>query len=108
MSLGMPTASIDTNNNIQYVFTKSDYASRTISKFASYLRQGFLCDITFICDNGQIKRHIVAHRLIVSTLSDYFRTLFENNKQNEIILNNIDSDVFEKFILYAYEGKRIP
>lgn len=103
----MATSSIDSNNNIQHVFTKTDYASRTISKFSSYLRQGFLCDIIFICDNGQLKRQIIAHRLIVATLSDYFRTMFENNKQKEIILNNIDPDVFEKFIQYAYEGKFI-
>ncbi|UJR10431.1 hypothetical protein I4U23_014635 [Adineta vaga] len=100
----MATSSIDSNNNLHYVFTKSDYASRTLSKFATYVRQGFLCDIVFICDDGQIKRRIVAHRLIISTLSDYFRHLFENNKHTEIILNDIDPDIFEKFIFYAYQG----
>jgi hypothetical protein len=33
--------------------------------------------------------------------------MFENNKQLEIILNDIDADIFEKFIIYAYEGKSI-
>ena len=80
---------------------KSEHASSLMNKFASYLRQGFLCDVVFICQ----KRRIVAHRLIVSTLSDYFHRLFENNKQIEIILNDVDPEIFEKFILYAYEGK---
>ena len=80
---------------------KSDHASSIINKFASYLRQGFLCDVVFICN----KRRIVAHRLIVSTLSDYFQRMFENNKQIEISLNDINPDIFEKFIRYAYEGK---
>jgi hypothetical protein len=63
-----------------------NHASCLISKFSSYLRQGFLCDVIFICN----KRRIIAHRLIVSILSDYF---------------NIIPDIFEKFIIYAYEGK---
>ncbi len=82
---------------------KSDHASCIISKFSSYLRQGFLCDVVFICN----KRRIVAHRLIVSTLSDYFHVMFEKNKQIEIILNDIDPEILEKFIIYAYEGKFI-
>jgi hypothetical protein len=89
----------------QYLITKSDHAIRTISKFSSYLQEGFLCDVVFICNNGQIRQRIVAHRLIVSILSDYFRLMFENNLQTEINLNNIDPDIFQKIILYAYEGK---
>ncbi len=80
-----------------------NHASCLISKFSSYLRQEFLCDVVFICN----KRRIIAHRLIVSKLSDYFYVMFENNKQLEIILNDIDADIFEKFIIYAYEGKSI-
>jgi hypothetical protein len=95
------------NNNMQYFVTKSDHALRTISKFSSYLEQGFLCDVVFICNHGEIKRRIVAHRLVVSILSDYFRLLFENNQQNEIYVDNIDPDIFQKIILYAYEGKFI-
>jgi hypothetical protein len=93
--------SFSTNNDNDLV--KSDHASCIISKFSSYLQQEFLCDVVFICN----KRRIVAHRLIVSTLSDYFHVMFENNKQIEIILNDIDPDIFEKFILYAYQGKFI-
>ncbi|CAF0826443.1 unnamed protein product [Rotaria sp. Silwood1] len=105
MSFNLSTATtpIDSNSNVEH-FTKPNHPSYIISKFLSYLRQGFLCDIVFICDNGKIKRRIIAHRLIVSILSDYFRSLFENHKQTEIILNDIDPDIFEKIILYAYEG----
>jgi hypothetical protein len=88
-------------NNDNYLI-KSDHASTIISKFSSYLQQEFLCDVVFICN----QRRIVAHRLIISTLSDYFHILFQNNKQIEIYLNDIDPDIFEKFILYAYEGKK--
>ena len=108
MSMTMADASIDRNNNTQaYVFRKPEYASRTMANFAVYLRQGFLCDIVFVCDGGQSKRRIAAHRLVVSTLSEHFRAMFENAKhQQEISLNQTDADVFEQLILYAYEGKR--
>lgn len=104
------TAISDRSDDQQHL-TISDHASRTVSKISSYLRQGFLCDVVFICGHGQIKHRIAAHRLVVATLSDYFRAMFESNmletKQREIIINDIDPDALEKLILYAYEGKLI-
>ncbi|CAF1283252.1 unnamed protein product [Adineta ricciae] len=89
--------------------TNLDHAARTVSKISSYLRQGFLCDVVFICGHGQVKQRINAHRLVVATLSDYFRAMFESNmletKQREIMINDIDPDALEKLILYAYEGR---
>jgi kelch-like protein 1/4/5 len=122
-SLGAPTSSVDSDDYVstitsmsdrsdeQQQFTIADHATRTVSKISSYLRQGFLCDVIFICGHGQIKQRIAAHRLVVATLSDYFRAMFESNmletKQREIIINDIDPDALEKLILYAYEGKFI-
>jgi hypothetical protein len=107
-TLGAPASSIDSDEYASSItpisdrsdehFTISDHASRTISKISSYLRQGFLCDVVFICGHGQTKQRIAAHRLVVATLSDYFRAMFESD---------IDSDAFEKLILYAYEGSVI-
>jgi kelch-like protein 1/4/5 len=120
-TLGPPTSSVDSDDYTSTIttmsdrsdeqehFTISDHAIRTVSKISSYLRQGFLCDVVFICDSGQIKQRIAAHRLVVATLSDYFRAMFESNmietKQREIVINDIDPDAFEKLILYAYEGR---
>jgi kelch-like protein 1/4/5 len=122
-TLGAPTSSVDSDDYVSTIttmsdrsddqqnFSISDHASRTVSKISSYLRQGFLCDVVFICGHGQIKQRISAHRLVVATLSDYFRAMFESNmletKQREIIINDIDSDALEKLILYAYEGRLI-
>ncbi len=118
-SLGAPIASVDSDDYLsmmsdrsddqQQQFTNSDHASRTVSKISSYLRQGFLCDVVFLCGNGQMKQRIAAHRLVVATLSDYFRAMFESNmletKQREIAINDIDPDALEKLIFYAYEGR---
>ena len=88
----------------QQLFTKSDHASRTISKVFSFLQEQVLCDVIFICHSEQLPRRLPAHRLIMATLSDHFRLLFERNTQREIIINDIDADILEKLILYAYEG----
>jgi len=122
-TLGTATSSADSDDYVSSItpisdrsdeqehFTISDHASRTVSKISSYLQQGFLCDVVFICGNGQIKQRIAAHRLVVATLSDYFRAMFESNmletKQREIVINDIDPDALEKLILYAYEGRFI-
>ena len=92
-TLGAPTSSTDSDDHVssittmsdrsdeqqQQYFAISDHASRTVSKISSYLRQGFLCDVVFVCGNGQMKQRISAHRLVVATLSDYFRAMFESN-----------------------------
>ncbi|CAF0818483.1 unnamed protein product [Rotaria sordida] len=121
-TFGTPTSTVDSDDYISSITTMSDrsdeqqqqhltisdHASRTVSKIASYFRQGFLCDVVFICGHGQLKQRIAAHRLVIATLSDYFRAMFESNmletKQREIIINDVDPDAFEKLILYAYEG----
>lgn len=99
----------DRSSDEQEHLTISDHASRTVSKISAYLRQGFLCDVVFICGHGQMKQRIAAHRLVVATLSDYFRAMFESNmvetKQREVVINDIEPDALEKLILYAYEGK---
>jgi len=121
-TLGAATSSVDSDDYLSSIttmsdrsdeqqqhFAISDHASRTVSKISSYLRQGFLCDVVFICGNGQTKQRINAHRLVVATLSDYFRAMFESNmletRQRDIVINDIDPDAFEKLILYAYEGR---
>lgn len=122
-TIGAPNSSVDSDDSVSTItkmsdpcddqqhFIISNHATRTVSKISSYLRQGFLCDVVFICGNGQIKQRIAAHRLVVATLSDYFRAMFESNmletKQREIVINDIDPDALEKLILYAYEGKLI-
>lgn len=102
------TSIVDRSEEQQQNLTSSDHALRTVSKISSFFRQGFLCDVVFICGTGQIKQRIAAHRLVVATLSDYFRAMFESNmletKQREIVINDIDPDALEKLIFYAYEG----
>lgn len=92
-------------------FTRTDHASRTMSKLTSYLRQHYLCDVIFICGHGPAQQRIPAHRLIMATLSDYFRTMFEINmieaKQREVVIKDVDPEAFEKLVLYAYEGRAI-
>ena len=123
-SVGTPVSSADSDDYIsgltlmsdrsdeqpqQQQFTISDHETRTLTKISTYFRQGFLCDVIFVCGQGQAKQRIAAHRLVVATLSDYFRAMFESNmleaKQREIVINDVDPEALERLIQYAYEGK---
>ena len=122
-TLGTPLSSMDSDEYLssntpmsdrseeQQNFALVDHASRTMSKLSSFCRQNFLCDVIFICGHGQNQQRIPAHRLMMATLSDYFRAMFDSNmletKQREIVINDIDPEAFEKLILYAYEGKNV-
>ena len=90
-------------------FTQADHAAQTMLKLTSYFRQNYLCDVVFICGHGSTQQRFPAHRLIMATLSDYFRTMFEINmleaKQREVMIKDVDPEAFEKLVLYAYEGR---
>ena len=90
----------------RHLFARSDHASRTLTKICSFVRQEYLCDVIFVLQQKEKIRRLPAHRLIVSTVSEQFQTLLEKNKQREIFIDDVDAETFEKFILYAYQGKK--
>jgi hypothetical protein len=122
-TLGTSVSSVDSDDYVSSITTMSDrsdeqqsftfneHASRTMCKLSSYFRQNILCDVVFVCGHGQNQQRIAAHRLIMATLSDYFRAMFESNmletKQREVNITDIDPDAFEKLVVYAYEGNTI-
>ncbi|CAF1189240.1 unnamed protein product [Didymodactylos carnosus] len=86
-------------------FSLSNHSNKTLNKISEYFQQKFLCDILLICGNKRIE----AHRIVISSMSDYFYAMFSSNmletKQKEVIINDIDPDALEKLINYAYDGK---
>lgn len=85
-----------------------NHALRTMSKLSEFLKENILCDVTFVCTDGQTQQKFPAHRLVMATLSDYFRAMFESNmvetRQHEISINDVNPNAFEKLITYAYKG----
>lgn len=59
--------------------------------------------------NGQLElfNRIPAHRLVLSATSQYFRTLFNSESgSNPIIeIKDVDSDTFERLIIFCYMGE---
>jgi len=103
------TTQISDRSDENEQFHQIDHATRTMSKLTSFFRQNYLCDVIFICGQGPTQQRIPAHRIIMATLSDYFRTMFEINmleaKQREVMIKDVDPEAFEKLVFYAYEGR---
>lgn len=64
-----------------------------------------LCDVTLVCKND-IK--IKAHRIILSSVSDYFRAMFTNNLsesfKTEIEMTNMDGNALKQLVNFIYSG----
>ena len=64
-----------------------------------------LCDVTLICKDD-IK--IRAHRIILSSVSDYFRAMFTNNLsesfKTDIEMTNMDGNALKSLVNFIYSG----
>ena len=53
-------------------------------------------------------KRIPAHRLILSSVSEYFRAMFNSDlieaSQDEVNLNHIDPEALENLVSYMYTG----
>ena len=68
---------------------------------------GKLADVALLCGQGITK--INAHRLVLSSSSDYFNAMFTNNlaetHKEEIQINNVDGEALKSLIDFIYTGK---
>lgn len=64
-----------------------------------------LCDVTLICKDD-VK--INAHRIILSSVSDYFKAMFTNNLseafKNDIEMTNMDGNALKALVDFIYSG----
>jgi len=64
-----------------------------------------LCDVTILCNNKQIEIH--AHRVILSSVSDYFNAMFTNNLaetyKDKIEISG-DGEALQIIIDFIYTG----
>ncbi|CDQ99136.1 unnamed protein product, partial [Oncorhynchus mykiss] len=70
----------------------------------TYLRTKQLCDVTLVAGD----RRIPAHRLVLSSVSDYFAAMFTSDvreaKQEEVKMEGVDPDALWVLVQYAYTG----
>ncbi|CAC5363118.1 KLHL1_4_5 [Mytilus coruscus] len=60
------------------------------------------CDV--ILQSGEVK--VTAHKLILTSFSDFFETLFQDHSSQELfIIDDISSEILETIVQFAYSGE---
>uniref|UniRef100_A0AAX7SZ95 BTB domain-containing protein n=1 Tax=Astatotilapia calliptera TaxID=8154 RepID=A0AAX7SZ95_ASTCA len=87
------------------MFTALSHADVTFRKMEGYLRTRQLCDVILVAG----ERRIPAHRLVLSSVSDYFAAMFTSDvreaKQDEVKMEGVDPDALWVLVQYAYTGR---
>ncbi|KAL4640339.1 kelch-like protein 5 [Arapaima gigas] len=87
------------------LFQALSHAEDTFRKMESYLRHKQLCDVVLLAGD----RRIPAHRLVLSSVSDYFAAMFTSNvreaTQDEVKMEGVDPDALWALVQYAYTGR---
>ncbi|KAG7486029.1 kelch 5 isoform X1 [Solea senegalensis] len=87
------------------MFTAMSHADITFRKMESYLRSRQLCDVVLVAG----ERRIPAHRLVLSSVSDYFAAMFTSDvreaKQDEVKMEGVDPEALWVLVQYAYTGR---
>ncbi|XP_028304852.1 kelch-like protein 5 isoform X2 [Gouania willdenowi] len=87
------------------MFTALSHADITFRKMEGYLRSRQLCDVILVAG----ERRIPAHRLVLSSVSDYFAAMFTSDlleaKQEEVKMEGVDPEALWVLVQYAYTGR---
>ncbi|KAM9660953.1 kelch-like protein 5 isoform 3-T3 [Morphnus guianensis] len=86
-------------------FQALNHAEQTFKKMENYLRHKQLCDVVLVAGD----RRIPAHRLVLSSVSDYFAAMFTNDvreaRQEEIKMEGVEPNALWALVQYAYTGR---
>ncbi|KAM9449408.1 kelch-like protein 5 isoform 2-T2 [Clarias gariepinus] len=87
------------------LFQSHSHAEHTFKRMETYLRTRKLCDVVLVAG----ERKIPAHRLVLSSVSDYFAAMFTSDvreaKQEEVKMEGVDPDALWVLVQYAYTGR---
>ncbi|XP_017540686.1 kelch-like protein 5 isoform X1 [Pygocentrus nattereri] len=87
------------------LFQSHSHAEHTFRRMETYLRTRKLCDVVLLAGD----RRIPAHRLVLSSVSDYFAAMFTSDvreaKQEEVKMEAVDPDALWVLVQYAYTGR---
>lgn len=86
-----------------------NHTDEIVFGFSSLLRNESMTDVTLICNGGQTIR---AHRVILSTFSPYFRTIFESQPFSNnpcqypvIVIKDLEISELRTIIDFIYKGE---
>ncbi|XP_047221817.1 kelch-like protein 5 [Girardinichthys multiradiatus] len=87
------------------MFTALSHADVTFRKMEGYLKTRQLCDVILVAGD----RRIPAHRLVLSSVSDYFAAMFTSDvreaKQDEVKMEGVDPEALWVLVQFAYTGR---
>ena len=87
--------------------TMNDHYTSTMNRLNRMYIENRLTDVTLVCGaNNQTT--IKAHRVVLSSVSDYFYAMFNNDllesRKTEIVINDVESSALTSLIDYIYSG----
>ena len=82
----------------------NDFTTNTTKAFGSLRSEDFLKDVTLV---GEDNHQIAAHRLVLSSCSEYFKNIFKSNKHSHpfLCLEGITSKDLDNILNYMYDGE---
>ena len=84
----------------------NDFNSNASKAFGILRNEDYLHDVTLACDDNY---QVSAHKLVLSASSEYFKTLFMNNKKHGstmlICLEGTESGDLNNILDYVYNGE---
>ena len=82
----------------------NDFQSNVTRSFCRLRNEDDFCDVTLVSDD---KVQVSAHRVVLSTCSEYFKTILKQNKHQHplLCLEGIDSNEMKNVLDYIYNGE---
>ena len=88
-----------------FVYHNPDNPNNAFERLAEFRHQGLLCDILLCVENKEIR----AHRVILATVSPYFRAMLlgklAESSQSRVVLYDFDAAAIESIVQYVYTGE---
>merc|ERR1712189_23681 len=81
-----------------------EFQENTIKTFSTLREENDFFDVTLVSDD---QKQIMAHKVVLSSCSEYFKNILKTNKHSHpmLCLTGISSMVLENVLDYAYHGE---
>jgi len=82
----------------------NDFDTNASKAFGVFRNEEYLHDVTLVSDD---QHQVTAHRLVLSASSDYFKSIFKNNKLSNpfLCLDGVSSFDLSNILDYIYNGE---
>jgi len=86
----------------KYSLESTNFANNLTASLTSLLNGSLLCDVTLVCDDGQLS----AHKVVLAASSTFFSSVFQMNPQKEplLYLRGVKADQLQGILQFLYAG----